>query len=147
MKVIVKKEDKDLGKKGKVINVSDGYAFNNLIPAGKVVLATDKNLAKIEQEKVKEQEELAKKREVMQEEAKKLNKKKITIVSRAEGDKLFGSVDKKQIADAIKEQQKIEVTEEMIVLNEPIKKLTTMEIVIDYGNDVKAGVILTISSK
>lgn len=148
MKVILNEDNKNLGKKkGDIINVSDGFAFNSLIPNGMASPATKETMAELERQKAQDEAVQVDKVKAVQENAKKLDKKKVNIISKAEGNKLFGSVDKKQIAEAIKEQHKIDVEENMVILAEPIKELTTLEIVIDYGNKAKAGVILTISSK
>ena len=147
MKIILNKDNKDLGKKGDIVNVSDGFAFNTLIPSGIASPATKKTMANLERQRANEEAKQVKQVEATREDAKKLDKKKITIVSQAEGNKLFGSVNQKQIVEAVKKQHNIEIEESMIVLASPLKELTTLEVVIDYGNDVKAGVILTISSK
>lgn len=147
MKVILNKDNNNLGKRGDIVNVSDGFAFNSLIPSGAASPATKEAMADLERKKVQEEAVQAEKAKVAQENAKELNKKKITIISKAEGNKLFGSVDKKQIAEAIKEQRGVDVDEKMVLLDEPIKELTTREVEIDYGFGAKAGVILTVSSK
>lgn len=148
MKVILNEDNKNLGKKkGDIVNVSDGFAFNSLIPGGMANPVTKETMTELERQKAQDEVAQTEKVKVAQENAKKLDKKKVNIISKAEGNKLFGSVDKKQIVEAIKEQHKIDVEKDMVVLAEPIKELTTLEVMIDYGNEAKAGVILTISSK
>ena len=57
---------------------------------------------------------------------------------------MFGSVTKKDIVDAITAEHGVEIDEENVLLNAPIKELTTVEIEIDYNSGVKAGVIVTV---
>jgi large subunit ribosomal protein L9 len=147
MKVILNEDKKSLGKKGEIVNVSDGFAFNSLIPGGAASPATKEAMANLEKQKAQLEIELAEKKKALQQDAQKLDKKKITIISPAEGNKLFGSVDKKQIVEAIQEQHNIQVEESAVILETPLKELTTLEVVIDYGDGIKAGVILTIAAK
>jgi large subunit ribosomal protein L9 len=147
MKVLLLQDDKKLGKKGDVVNVAEGFAFNSLIPQGKAKVVTKATLAELERQKAREEKERAQKKAQMQQEANKLNKKKITIEQQAKGNKLFGSVTQKDIAQAIKEQQAIMIEETMIVLDSPIKELTTKEVVVDYGDGVTAGVVVTVTAK
>lgn len=147
MKVILLQDNKKLGKKGDIVNVSDGFAFNNLIPQGVAKAATDQVLAQAKRDQQKQEEEAEKMQEQLREDAKKLDKKKVTITAQAKGDKLFGSVASKEIAEAIEKEHGIVVDEKMIKLDAPFKELTTREVVIDYGSNVKAGVVVTIASK
>ncbi len=147
MKVILLQDHKTLGKKGDIVNASEGFAFNNLIPQGIAKVVTKSTMAEAERTQARQEKEKEKKKKVTQDTAKKLDKKKVTITEQAKGNKLFGSVTKKDIAGAIGEQYSVEIDETMIVLASPIKELTTQEIVIDYGDGVTAGVIVTIVSK
>ncbi len=147
MKVILLQDNKTLGKKGDIVNVSDGFAFNNLIPQGVAQPATEKVLAHVEREQQKAQKEAAELQEKLRQSAQELDKKKVTIHAQAKGDKLFGSITSKEIAAAIKEQHDIDVDEKMIVLDAPVKELTTREVVVKYDTDITAGVVVTIASK
>jgi large subunit ribosomal protein L9 len=145
MKVILLQDNKKLGKKGDIVTVSDGFAFNNLIPQGIAQTATEQVVAQIEREKKKKEQEHATYINEMKKEASKINGKKITIKAQAKGDKLFGSVTQKDIANAINEQHGTAITEDMIVLETPIKELTTCEIMVRYIDNVTASVIMTVS--
>ena len=147
MKLLLLKDNKKLGKRGDIINVADGFAFNSLIPQGIACVASKEVLAKLERENKQKEKELKEKRAKLQQEADKINKKKVTIQSQAKGDKLFGSVGKKNISNAIVDAFGIEVAEENVLLDSPIKELTTREVLIDYGDGIKAGVIVTIVGK
>lgn len=147
MKVLLLQDNKNLGKKGDIVNVSDGFAFNNLIPRGIAKAATEHVLIQSAKNKKHMEQEMLKKQDQLYKEAEKLNKKKVTIVAQAKDGKLFGSVTKKDIADAIVDEYKMDISETMIMLTAPIKKVTTQEVTIDYGNGVSAGVIVIVKEK
>lgn len=124
MKVILLDKVKGHGEKGDVVNVSDGYARNFLLPRNLAVEATPSNMKVLEQQnkakKEKQQQEL--------EEAKKLAKKieKITVEIKAksgEGGRLFGSVTSKDITEIVKKKHGIEIDRRKLVLPEPIRDL------------------------
>ncbi len=122
MKIILKQDVKGLGKKEEIVNASDGYAKNYLIPRGIAVEATAGNVneAKNKQQaaKDKKQRELEQAKEF----AARLENKTVTIKARAgDSGKLFGAISGKDIADAIKSQYDAEVDKKKIVLHEPIK--------------------------
>lgn len=122
MKVILKQDVKGLGKKNEIVNASDGYAKNYLIPRGIAVEATSGNV----NETVNKQKAAADKKQRELDNAKdfasKLNGKTVTIKAKAgESGKLFGAVSGKDIAEAIKSQYKIDIDKKKIVLSDPIK--------------------------
>ena len=122
MKVVLKQDVKGLGKKDEIVNASDGYAKNYLIPRGIAVEATSGNV----NETINKQKALADKKQRELDTAKdfasKLNGKTVTIKAKAgESGKLFGAISGKDIADAIKNQFKIEIDKKKIVLDDPIK--------------------------
>ncbi|HHW68255.1 MAG: large subunit ribosomal protein [Epulopiscium sp.] len=124
MKVILTQDVKKHGKKGDVINVSDGYARNYLIPQGLAVEATktslnDLNLKKKAEDK-KKQEELAAAQQLKEE----LKDKIVTVsVKAGEGGRLFGSVTAKEIVEAAKKQFNLSLDKKKIQLDEPIRSL------------------------
>ncbi len=122
MKLILLEDVKGVGKKGDVINKSDGYALNFLIPKKLAVEATKSNINDLELKKKSEE----RKRKEELEEAKRLGdelKDKIVKVSVKAGEngKVFGSVTNKEIAAALLEQTGIEIDKKKIVIDEPIK--------------------------
>jgi large subunit ribosomal protein L9 len=147
MKVILLKDDKKLGKKGDIVNASDGFAFNNLIPRGIAKAATTQVLKEVERQQQRVQQELETLKTHIRSQAKELNKKKITIHAQAKGDKLFGSVTAKDIAENIRTHHGCDVTEKSIMLQSPIKELTSREIGVDFGHGITAHVIVTIAAK
>lgn len=124
MKVILTQDVKNLGQEGDIKDVSDGYARNYLIPRGLVVEATKANL----KEKEDQASRLQKQKDREQTEAQaihdRINGKNITVTARSGGgDKLFGAVTAKEIADALNKQFKVKVDKKKVDLGEPIKHL------------------------
>ena len=129
MKVILIEDVKALGKKGEIVNVSDGYARNKLFPGKLAVDASSKNINDLKLQKAHE-EKVAKE---IYEEAKKLaddlEDKTVTLsVKSGEGGKVFGSVSTKEIAKAANDQLNLELDKKKMQLNEPIKSLGVHEI-------------------
>lgn len=124
MKVILLEKVKGHGEKGDVVNVSDGYARNFLLPRNLAVEATPSNMKVLEQQnRVKQQ-----KQQQELEEAKKLAEKieKITVEIKAksgEGGRLFGSVTSKDITEIAKKKHGVEIDRRKLVLPEPIREL------------------------
>lgn len=129
MKVILNTDLKGKGKKGDLINVSDGYARNYLLPKG---LAVEANSANIN--KTKEQKKIQKhKKEVQLQEAKDLADKisscTVVIKTKAgENGRLFGSVTNKHIGEQLKKQHKIKIDKRKIIMDEAIKEIGTFNV-------------------
>ncbi|MCI6756948.1 MAG: 50S ribosomal protein L9 [Lachnospiraceae bacterium] len=122
MKVILLKDVKPLGKEGQIVNVSDGYARNALLPKGLAVEATDKNKNDLKLKKQHEDKLAAQRLAEAQELAKKLEGIKISVrMKKGEGDKAFGSVSSKEIAEEAKKQHGLELDKKKIQLDEPIR--------------------------
>lgn len=136
MKVILKKDIKGSGKCGDIITVKDGYARNYLIPNKLAVEADAKNLSLLKQhnQSVEHQHQLE------YEHAIELKNKLSSITLKAksgETGKLFGSITAKDIAEAIKEQNKIEIDKRWIKLEDSIKSLGVFDIEIRLHPEVK----------
>ena len=121
MKVILLKDVKNIGKKGDVKDVADGYGKNYLIKNGLAVIANNSNMndntnKKIAQNYHKEQEYLK-----AQEKAKQIEGKQITVkIKCGENGKIFGAVTAKEIAEGFNAMN-LEVDKRKIELKEPIK--------------------------
>jgi len=129
MKVILLKDVKGTGKKGDVIEASDGHARNFLIPRKLAKAATDGNVKEQKHIKVKEDErkanELAKAKEL----AAKISELTVEIKSKSgEGGRLFGSITSKDVADALNKQHKIKIDKKKLVMDGAIKELGVKEI-------------------
>lgn len=124
MKVILLKDVKGVGKKGAVINASDGHARNFLIPRGLAKEATPGNMKVLEKQKSaqdkKKQEELEEAKAL----AEKISNVTVKLKGKAgDGGKLFGSITSKDIAEGLLKQHKIKIDKRKIQLDSPIKTL------------------------
>ncbi|MGI6148113.1 MAG: 50S ribosomal protein L9 [Firmicutes bacterium] len=124
MKVILQKDVKNLGKKGDVLEVAEGYGRNFLLPRGLAVEANAGNLRQIEQQKKAEAAKNTRELKQAQAVAEKLSGKGLTIRARVGGaGKLFGSITSQELADQLKEQLAVDIDKRKIDLKEPIKSL------------------------
>ena len=119
MKVILLQDVKALGKKGEIVNVSDGYARNFILPKKMGVEATGKNLNDLKLQKNNEVKVAKEHLEAAKELAAKLEGGKVTLqIKVGEGGRTFGSVSSKEIAAAVKEQMGLDVDKKKIQLKE-----------------------------
>ena len=138
MKVLLRRNISKLGQIGDVVEVRPGYARNYLLPEGLATVPTEANMRAIEAERKAYLEELAKQRAELEARALVLAGKEFSITARAnEEGHLYGSVGPAQIAVAVG-QEGIFIEPENIVLDEPIRKLDKYEIVVQFGDDVRA---------
>lgn len=144
MKVIVIKNDKNLGKAGTVTNVADGHAVNFLFPQGIAMPATKDTMRQIDAMKAKKEQAYQEHAKNAQAVAKTIGGKKIRIEAKAKGTTLFGSVGAKEIAHAINDSFQTQIEAADIKIAEPIKEITTREVEIDMGFDVTASVIIDV---
>ena len=137
MKVILQQDVKGQGKKGQMIEASDGYARNFLLPKKLAVPATAENVNTMkQQEKARRAQEAAEKAEA---EAIALRLKELTVQVKAKagnGGRLFGSVTSKEISDALSEQFGISIPKAKIVQDEPIKAFGGYELKVKLGYEV-----------
>ena len=124
MKVILLQDVKGLGKAGQVVNASDGYARNFLLPKKLVMEATESNLKALEKQRAEIEARRAMDKAVAEDLKKKVEAAEpVVIESKAgNGGKLFGAVTNKDIADAFFNEYKIELDKKKIVVKEPIKQ-------------------------
>lgn len=140
MKVILKQDVKALGKKDQLVDVSDGYARNFLLPRGLAMEATADNINVMNQKNVSEQHKKDKALAQAKELAAKLNDMTVVIKTKAgENGKLFGSITTKEIADKLKEQHHLDVDKKKMNMDEVIKSLgtTTVEAKLHPGVSAK----------
>ncbi|SKC88326.1 50S ribosomal protein L9 [Maledivibacter halophilus] len=124
MKVILLKDIKGTGKKGDVINVSDGHARNYLVPRGLAKEATKGNINKLKAQKASEKKRQEKELKEAKALAERISNITLNFKSKAgEGGKLFGSITSKDIAANLKKNHKIDIDKRKIVLDSPIKEL------------------------
>ena len=122
MKVILLEDVKSLGEKGQIVNVSDGYARNMILPKKLGVEATSKNLNDLKLRKANEEKVAQEHLEAAQELAKKLEAAKVELkIKTGEGGRTFGSVSSKEIAIAVKEQLGYDLDKKKIQIKEAIR--------------------------
>ncbi|MDI3311089.1 MAG: 50S ribosomal protein L9 [Thermoanaerobacterium sp.] len=131
MKVILQKDVKGIGKAGDVVNVSDGYGRNYLLPRGLAIDATKSNINVLNEKKKAEEKKRQKEVEAAQEMAKKLSQESIVLkVKTGENGKLFGSITSKDIQDELNKRG-YDIDKKKINLPDSIKTTGT------YTVDIK----------
>lgn len=144
MKVILTKDVRSQGKKGDVINVSDGYATNFLFKQGLAVPANAGNLNTNKAHKEAEQKARDDARQAAMDMAKKLSSVSVNLsVKAGDGGKVFGSVTSKEIAEALAEQG-YQVDKKKVQLDSPIKALGTYTVEIKLYPEISAKIIVNI---
>lgn len=137
MKVILLEDVKALGKKGEVVDVSDGYARNFILKTKKGVEATAANMNNLKLQKANAEKVAQENYEAAKALGEKLEKASVEIsVKTGEGGKLFGAIASKEIAAAVKDQQGLEIDKKKILLDEPIKELGTHVVKVKLHKDV-----------
>ncbi|MBL7576349.1 large subunit ribosomal protein L9 [Peptoniphilus asaccharolyticus DSM 20463] len=126
MKVILLKDDKNLGKAGSLVEAKDGYARNFLLPRKVAIEANEENLKKWEEDNERKAEEEKKNRAEFTELKKKIEAGKVVIKAKAgEGGRLFGAITSQNIKEALESQMKIKLDKKKIELSENIKMEAT----------------------
>lgn len=139
MKIILLQDEKKLGKKGDVIEVSEGYARNYILPKKIGQEATAKNMNDLKLKKANEDKIARKLLEEARELASKLEEKPVVVKIKAgEGGKAFGSVSTKEIAAAYKEQLGLEIDKKKIQLPENLKTFGSYEVIAKIHPQVAA---------
>ena len=129
MKVILKADVKGKGKKGDLIEVSEGYGRNFLIPRGLADLATADNLNLKRQADEAQARRIALEKQAAKDTAEKLKELKVEIRPKGgAGGRLFGAVTAKEISEELKKQHGIEIAKNKIVLDEQIKAFGTYNV-------------------
>ncbi len=137
MKVILLQDIKGKGKKGQLIDASDGYARNYLLPRKLAVEANSDNLNTMRMNDKAAAEKAAKERAEALEISKKLKNLTVTVKAKGGGaGRLFGSVTSAEIADALKSQHGITIDKRKLVLDEPIKNAGTYTVKCKLGYEI-----------
>ncbi|MCI8773679.1 MAG: 50S ribosomal protein L9 [Lachnospiraceae bacterium] len=129
MKVILLQDVKSLGKKGEIVEVSDGYARNFVLPKKLGAEANSKNMNDLKLQKANADKIAKEQLEAAQELAKVLETKEVIVKMKSgEGGKAFGSISSKEIAEEAKKQCELELDKKKIQLPEAIKSLGVYEV-------------------
>ncbi|MDE7178896.1 MAG: 50S ribosomal protein L9 [Lachnospiraceae bacterium] len=129
MQIILLEDVKTLGKKGDIVNVSDGYARNFVLPKKLGVEANAKNKNDLKLQKANADKVAAEQLAAAKDLAQLLETKEVTVkIKSGEGGRTFGSVSTKEIAQAAKEQCGLELDKKKIQLPEPLKALGAYEV-------------------
>ena len=139
MKVILLQDVKAKGKKGQMIEVSDGYARNFMLPRKLAVEATADAVNTKRMNDKATQERIAREKAEALEISKKLRDMTITVTSKGGGNgKLFGSITSQEIAEALKEKSGITIDKRKIVISDPIKNVGTYTVTCKLGYEITA---------
>ena len=148
MKVVLLDKIHNLGELGDVVNVKPGYGRNYLIPQGKAVSATKEKIAEVEARRVELEKIAAEALKVAQERAEKLKEMHLTITSKAlEEGKLFGSVNVRDVVEALAEKG-FEIEKREIILQEgPIHNIGEHDIELRLHGDVSVKIKLHVEAE
>ena len=145
MKVILQQDVKGQGKKGQMIEVSEGYARNFLLPKKLAIAATADAINTMNlKEKARKAEETRLKAEA-EAIAAKLKDCQVKLTAKAgAGGKLFGAVTGKEISDGLKKQYGLDVPKQKLVLSEPIKAFGTYQVKAKLGFEITGTVYVAV---
>lgn len=131
MKVILLEDVKKLGKKGEVVEVSDGYARNFVLPKKLGIEANSKNMNELKLQNANKEKIAQESLDAAKALAELMEKDQVVVSIKAgEGGRTFGSVSSKEIAQSYKEQCGREIDKKKIVLPEPIKSFGVFEVAV-----------------
>ena len=148
MKVILKKDVKDIGKAGSLVDVSDGYARNFLFPRALASEATPGAMKEYEERKAAEARKEARLLAESQAAAKLLEEAKVVVKAKpGEGGRLYGTITTKEIAEAVSKQTPHKVDKRKIELPDPIKALGTYQFTVKLHPQVTAKMKVTVQEE
>lgn len=137
MKVILNQDVKGQGKKGEMVEVSEGYARNYLLPRNLAVKATADNMNQMKQREKARLAQLQREKEQAQAYARQLEAAVVKVRAKGgENGKLFGSVTSKEISDALREQFDITLEKNRIVLEDNIKSFGSYDVKCKLGHEI-----------
>ena len=144
MKIILLQDEKKLGKKGEIIEASEGYARNYIIPKKIGVEATPKNLNDLKLQKANVEMVAQEQLKAAQDLAKVLETKQVVVkVKAGEGGKMFGSVSSKEIVAEFKKQHNMELDKKKIVMKD-IKTFSRVDAEIKIYPEIQAKITVIV---
>ncbi len=145
MKVILLKDEKKLGKKGDIVEISEAYSRNYVLPKKIGTEATARNLNDLKLQKAHEAKVAQEQLDAARALAERLESKQVVVKIRAgEGGRTFGSVSSKEIAAACKEQHGLDVDKKKIQLQENLKSFGTVEVMVKLHAQVSAKLMVKV---
>ncbi len=146
MKVILLQDVKSLGKRGELVNASDGYARNFLLPKGLAKEANAQAMNEYNNAENSKKFKIATAQAQAEAQKKQLEGKVFKMTARAgQGGKLFGSITAKQVADEIKKQYGISVDKRKVVLERDIKEFGTYKAEVKLYTGISANIDVQVS--
>jgi len=148
MKVILQADVKGQGKKGQMVEVSDGYARNFLLPKKLAVAASADTMNTMKRQTAAKAAQQAEEKHQAQEIAKTLEASVVKLVAKAgQGGRLFGSVTSQEISDGLKAQYNIEIAKNKIVQDEPIKSFGSYQIKVKLGYEISGTLYVVVAEE
>ena len=145
MKVILQQDVKGQGKKGQMVEVSEGYARNFLLPRKLAILATADAINTMNlKEKARKAEEARQKAEA-EATAEKLKECMVKLTAKAgSGGRLFGAVTTKEISEGLQKQFGLDIPKQKLVLEDPIKSFGSYQVKAKLGFEVTGTVYVSV---
>ena len=141
MKVILQQDVKGQGKKGQLVEVSEGYARNYLLPRKLAIAATADAINTMNLKEKARRAEEARQKEAAMAAAEQLKALLVKIPAKAgAGGRLFGAVTTKEISDALKQQHNVDIPKQKLVLDDPIKSFGTYQVKARLGFEISGTV-------
>jgi large subunit ribosomal protein L9 len=141
MRIVLRNDVENLGQKGDMVDVADGYARNYLVPKGLAIKATPGAQKQADAMRRNREAQERRSRESAQAIAAQLGRGTVEVKARAgEGGRLFGSITASDIADAVEAQLSVELDRRRIELDEPLKELGVVDVPVRLHADVDAAI-------
>jgi large subunit ribosomal protein L9 len=148
MKVVLRADVDNVGNKGDLVDVADGFARNYLVPKGFALPATPGIQKQADAMRRNRDAKDRRDREAAEAVAAQLSGRTVTVGARAgEGGRLFGSVTSADIADAVRSQLGVEIDRRRIGLDEPLKELGPAELAVRLHADVTAMLLVEVTAQ
>ena len=148
MKVILQQDVKGQGRKGQLVEVSEGYARNFLLPKKLAIPATTDAINTMNLKEKARRAEEARQREEAVNTANKLKEITVRIAAKAgTGGRLFGAVTTKEIAEALNKQFALDIPKQKLVLDEAIKSFGTYTVKAKLGFEISASFSVMVSEE
>lgn len=148
MKVILTQDVKSQGKKGQLINVSDGYARNFLLPKGLAVEADAKAMNDLKNKESARLHKIELEKQAARDTAEKLQSLTVKLTGKAGADgRIYGSVTTMEIAEKLEKQHSITVDKRKIMLDEPLKTFGTHQVKVKLYTDIAGTINVVIAEE